>query len=303
VLLGLAIWLLKHYPHPLPPWPATLMVGCVFAASLLAVWPYRVEYETFVKLAESDNLTSTVNQIKNLQGVAEQIRLATGQWQGVQEHSAKTVSAAKEVAARMASEAHAFAEFMQKANDSEKSTLRLEVEKLRRGEGQWLQVLVHLLDHVFALYQAGVRSGQANLQEQLGQFQEACRDIARRVGLTPFEATPDSPFEADKHQLADGQPQPPPDARVSQTLATGYTFQGQLLRRSLVALQSTEAIDDTAVPSTDCETQSILPEFSEAESSLVETSQETIHDAERAFRLESEGLTTSGNDSVDRLEP
>src|SRR5215475_8883912 len=82
VLLGLAIWLLKHYPHPLPTWPATLMVGCVFAASVLAVWPYRVEYETSVKLAEADHLTTTVNQIKNLQGVAEQIRLATGQWQG-----------------------------------------------------------------------------------------------------------------------------------------------------------------------------------------------------------------------------
>jgi len=44
-------------------------------------------------------------------------------------------------------------------NDSEKTTLRLEVEKLRRGELEWLQALVHILDHVFALHTAAMHSG------------------------------------------------------------------------------------------------------------------------------------------------
>ena len=58
--------------------------------------------------------------------------------------------------------------------------VRLEVEKLRRAEGEWLQVLVRVLDHVYALHLGALRSGQPNLIEQLSNFQNACRDAARR---------------------------------------------------------------------------------------------------------------------------
>jgi hypothetical protein len=59
---------------------------------------------------------------------------------------------------------------------SGKNHLRLEIEKLRRGEGEWLQVMVRVLDHVQALHLAGQRSGQRNLIEQLTHFQNSCRD-------------------------------------------------------------------------------------------------------------------------------
>lgn len=295
LLLGLALWILKHYPHPLPLWPATLMAACVGAAALLGVWPHRMEYQTAVKFAEADGLTSAVSEIRNVQTLGEMIRLATGQWQGVQDQAAKTVSAAKEIAERMAAEARAFADFMHKANDSEKATLRLEIDKLRRGEGQWLQVLVHLLDHVFALYQAGARSGQANLLEQLGHFQEACRDIARRVGLTPFEAPPDAPFDAEKHQVVEGQPQPPPDARIAQTLATGYTFQGALLRRSVVALQDGASGEAPALQSELSETQPL--ETAIGSVNRPEAQAETMIDSDQIFRLDSEGLPSADESS------
>jgi hypothetical protein len=174
---------------------------------------------------------------------------------------------------------------MQKANDSEKATLRLEVEKLRRGESQWLQVLVHLLDHVFALHQAGARSGQPNLQEQLGQFQDACRDIVRRVGLMPMEAAPDEPFDEERHQLLEGQ-SVTSEPRVAHTLATGYTYQGQMLRRTLVALQS-----NGSVPSLD-ETGTA----SDADPAL-----ETAGESEEAF--ESVGAEASaGSEDVNPTE-
>ena len=41
----------------------------------------------------------------------------------------------------MTAEARAFQQFLDKANDTERNHLRLEVEKLRRAEGDWLQVL------------------------------------------------------------------------------------------------------------------------------------------------------------------
>lgn len=308
VLLGLAIWILKHYPHPLPIWPAVLMVCCVAGAAFLAVMPFRMEYETAVRFAESDGLTDAVNEIGKVQALAEQIRAATGQWQGVHEHSAKTVTAAKDISERMAAEAQAFAGFMQKANDSEKATLRLETEKLRRSEGQWLQLLVHLLDHVFALYQAGARSGQPNLEAQLSQFQEACRELVRRVGLAPYEATPDEPFDAERHQVVEGQPEPPPESRVSQTLATGYTFQGQLLRRSLVAIHPAQSSETEVPSSVPTEAASVEPESVSGEPAPVELAESEAADSpsetissdtdsvitiKEHFRLEAETLTDS----------
>ena len=102
---------------------------------------------------------------------------------------------------------------MQRANDSERATLRLEVEKLRRAEADWLQVLVRMLDHVYALHQGALRSGQPMLIEQVGNFQNACRDAARRVGLTPFTANEAEPFDAQRHQLIEDERHTAPGRR------------------------------------------------------------------------------------------
>ena len=148
---------------------------------------------------------------------------------------------------------------MQRANDSERATLRLEVEKLRRAEADWLQVLVRMLDHVFALHQGALRSGQPGLIEQLGNFQNACRDAARRVGLTPFTANEAEPFDAQRHQLVEEGAKPPPDAVVAETIAAGYTFQGRLVRPALVRLRETPAAVTAPAPEETPAQQSSLP--------------------------------------------
>lgn len=236
LFVGLAALVVQMSVHPLALWQIAACVVCLGAGAWLAVLPFLKEYEAAVRLAESASLADTVAQIQNLEAIASQVGSATSQWQNAQEASAKTVEAAKEIAERMTTEAKGFAEFMQKANDAEKAHLRLEVEKLHRAESEWLQILIRLLDHVFALYQAGVRSGQPALAEQLGHFQNACRDAARRVGLVPFTPAPGEPFDLDRHQLPEGQPPPPDVAFIADTMATGYTFQGQPLRRALVVL-------------------------------------------------------------------
>jgi len=140
----------------------------------------------------------------------------------------------------MSVEVKAVGEFLQKMNDGEKAHLRLETEKLRRAEQEWLQVLVYLLDHVFALFQAARRSGQPALLEQISLFQNSCRDAARRVGLVPTLAPAGEPFDPKAHQLKDDVV-PAANAVIAETLATGYTFQGQPLRRALVAVREPEA--------------------------------------------------------------
>ncbi len=237
VLIALAWWIASASPNPFTAWPLLFTVGCVAGGAWLAAAPFVMEYRAGLKFAEADRLTDAVSQLNRLETTAEQIGLATGQWQTAQEHSAQTVSAAREIAERMTTEARAFADFMQKANDTEKSHLRLEVEKLRRAESEWLQVLVRLLDNVHALYQAGSRSGQANVREQLGRFQGVCRDVVRRVGLLPIEARVGELFEEEKHQLADSVTRPAGEAQISEAIATGYTYQGQLLRKPLVQIK------------------------------------------------------------------
>jgi molecular chaperone GrpE (heat shock protein) len=141
----------------------------------------------------------------------------------------------------MSEEVRQFSEFLQKMNDNEKAALRLEVEKFHRGEAEWLQVLVRILDHIFALHAAAVHSHQPQLTEQITHFQNACRGVARRVGVAPFVAEPDEPFNPERHQALDAKVKPPANAMVAETVGVGYTFQGRLLRPALVRLKEDSA--------------------------------------------------------------
>ena len=234
LFIGLACWIMQESPRPLDSWHAGALVLCVGAGAWLAILPFLWDAKAALKVTEMETLSSTVAEIQNVQLVSTQIKSATAHWSFAQEQAQKTVEAATAITDRMTTEARSFAEFMQKANDTEKGTLRLEVEKLRRAEGDWIQVLVRLLDHIYALNQAGLRSGQPGLIQQLGNFQNACRDVARRVGLVPFSAALGDTFDEKIHQLADEMTIPPAGALVEETVATGYTFQGQLLRRAVV---------------------------------------------------------------------
>jgi len=237
LLLAAAAFTVLQGPGPFMPWEKGLCVLAVAVGALLGVAPFVLEYRAVVKLAEADILATTIGQLQRLESIANNVAAATAQWTGVQDQAAQTQRAAKEVADRMTAEAKEFAEFMKKANDAEKATLRLEVDKLRRAEGDWLQVVVGVLDHVFALHLAAGRSGKPELIGQLGAFQHACRDIARRVGVTPFEAEAGETFDAQRHRLPDEAQAVPTGARIHETLAPGISFQGQLLRPVLVALE------------------------------------------------------------------
>jgi molecular chaperone GrpE (heat shock protein) len=259
LLVGMACFITYQSRPVLGHWELCFVVLCVVGGALLGIAPFLLEYDARVKVAEASGLTTVVSQMKNLEGLAAQISGATGLWQNAQDAADKTAHAASDIAERMTTEVQSFTEFMQRANDSERATLRLEVEKLRRAEADWLQVLVRMLDHVFALHQGALRSGQPALIEQVSNFQNACRDVARRVGLTPFAAQEAEPFDAKRHQLIEEGATPPPDAVVSETVATGYTFQGRLVRPALVRLRETSAAVAAPLPDAASAQQSPLP--------------------------------------------
>ena len=243
VLLGVACLIFWRSQAPMSPWDMFFCAASVALGAVLCVAPFLLEYRAAMRLTEADRLAQAVLQIENIEIIGRQINLATANWQAAHEEANKTVETAREMSASITAEARSFGEFLKKANDTEKNHLRLEVDKLRRAENEWLQILVRILDHIFALNQAAVHSGQANLVKQLGQFQNACRDLARRVGLVPFVALPGEPYDPKVHQLADAKVVPAAAARVAETIATGHSFQGQLVRPALVTLQTSPAAD------------------------------------------------------------
>jgi hypothetical protein len=238
VSIGVAVAIIYQSKLPIAGAQILAIVACVAVGAWVCVLPFLRDHDADMRFAEADRLADTVAQINQLKVLASQIQGATVQWQTFQENSEQATAAMRGMAGQLTTDAQNFAEAMKQSSDAEKAALRLEVEKLKRGEGEWLAILVGLLDHVFALYQAGVRSGQQNVIQQLGGFQAACRDLVRRVGLVAIEAQPGETFNRSAHRMPDENQSVPDGAVIEGTLATGFSFQGRLVRPVLVALKT-----------------------------------------------------------------
>jgi molecular chaperone GrpE (heat shock protein) len=266
LLLAAAYFLIQQAPHPIGRWEIITAAACVALGAILGALPFILDYRAMSRVIEAGALGSIAEKIQNLEKLAAQISAATSEWTNAQTQAETTAAGAREISGKMAGEVREFSAFMQKMNDSEKAALRLEIEKLRRGEAEWLQVLVRILDHVFVLHAAAARSGQPKLAEQIANFQNACRDAARRIGLVPFSAGPDEPFNAERHQAVGTEEKPPADAVVAETVGAGFTFQGRLLRPALVRLREASSPEEnpageaeTPEPATDEKAQDELP--------------------------------------------
>ncbi len=252
VLIIAAAVVIHNAAHPISPTEFVVAAVSVAVGALLGCLPFILDYRAMEKALEVNALGAVAEKISDLEKFSGQIGSATNHWaviqETVQKESGKTAAVAKDIADKMTEEARRFSEFMVKTNDSEKATLRLEVEKLRRAEGEWLQMLVRILDHVFALHTGAARTGDQRFIEPIANFQNACRDTVRRLGLTPYVAEPDELFNSERHQLP-GKPEKIPEgAVVSETIGAGYTFQGKLLRPAIVRLREPKAPAATPVP-------------------------------------------------------
>jgi molecular chaperone GrpE (heat shock protein) len=243
LLLGLAYFLFYWQAKlPLSLWEVLACCMCVGLGCGLGVLPYVLEYRAVIKhgalmrLIELSSLGAATEKIQNLEGCAAQIAAAADQLQATRMQTDQTVAMAGEINARMAQELKDFKEFLHRANDGEKATLRLESEKLRRAENDWINVVVFTLDHIFALNRAAERSGQENLIRQIGQFQTTCRDVARRVGVSPTVVVAGENFDSQKHQLVEGEA--PVGAVVGEVVGCGYSYQGRVIRRAVVKLRA-----------------------------------------------------------------
>ncbi len=207
--------------------------GWIFGA-WICIKPWLEEFKAQNKHLENETLASAVEQIQRLEEVAGRIQSATSSWQTANDAATRSATAAREIEEKIKTHMKDFMEFNERVNSDEKRHMSLEVEKLRRVEADWLQVSARMLDHTFLLNLAGQRSGQENLITQLNTFQNALRDTARRMGLVPFLPVAGERFDTRAHQTETPEVEPAEGSIISEILATGFTFQGQLLRRALV---------------------------------------------------------------------
>lgn len=221
------------------PWQIFFIVVCVAGGAALGLMPFLLEFRVHSRLFESEALESAISQIRNLDQIASQIGSATTQWREIQSGAENAAAVSREVIEKISAQAKSITDGMENVNDTERAALRLEIEKLRRAETEWLQALVRILDHVHALHQGALRSGQQNLIDQIGNFQNACRDAARRVGITPFSPSASEPFDPQRHQAVGGSQRDAAGSTIEEITATGYTYQGKLVRPALVRIGAT----------------------------------------------------------------
>lgn len=212
------------------------VIGCLVVGMFFSVLPFLLDYRAELKREEINEFQNVSEQLKSLTKLEEHIRHATSQWQAIQDHCLQTVQNADQIAKSMSEESQRFTEVMQSMNVSEKEHLRVEIEKLRRGERDWLQSIVRVLDHVFALHKAAIQSGQEKLIHQITNFQHAVTDTMRRMGLVQHLAEPGAAYNSELHQLLDKENEQLEEPAVVETLAPGFTFQGRMVRLPLVKL-------------------------------------------------------------------
>ena len=234
-LLLTAIFLLNKIEGDFGLLEAFWCLACVAGGAWIMVIPYLKEFQAKAELTEARELANSVDKITSLDALAKRIENATEQWLHVEDRANEINGTSKQIADKINAEAREFSEFLQKANDTEKNHLRLEVEKLNRSQNDWLQVVITTLDHVFALTQAGRQSGQENLIKQLAAFQGACREVARRVGVVAIEPKKTNAFDPGKHQLRDPKAEPEAGAKI-----IGLAAQGRLLRKAVVVIEGEE---------------------------------------------------------------
>ena len=235
LLVVVAGWILVMSDYQPSGSNLAILVSCVGLGIFFGVLPFLAEFREESRRFDGTQLKSTLEQIQQLESVGELVSSASVQWQEIQGRCESVVKTAGDLANRTQAETDRLIEITEKADTRERDHLRLEVEKHRRGEREWLEVLVGIMDHVFALHRAAVRSQQTKLIKQIEGFQGACSEICRRVGLSHHVVPAGEVFNEKTHKILEGQ-EIPEHAVVGETLAPGYSFQGQPIRLPMVAL-------------------------------------------------------------------
>ena len=184
IFIGLGYWISTLIQGEPQSWQIISILVCAGLGAGFAVAPFYFEYRAEAKAVEIAQLTTVAREVNKMEDTAKLIAEASANWSAVQETSEQTAKLAEEIASGMAATVKDHDSFMANAKTEELSTLKLQVEKLRRTEADWANTLVGMLNLVYQLEQSAISSGKEQFIQTMGKFQGHCREIARRVGLS-----------------------------------------------------------------------------------------------------------------------
>jgi molecular chaperone GrpE (heat shock protein) len=237
VLIGFAAAVVAMSGKPLAVSHWFIVLAALVAGAFLSCWPYVLRHRAASRLTEADSVSNAVAALRELEPLARRVEETTARWQEAQDAADRTTAAARDIAAGMAAEQEKFAASIQQGHETERRLVAVELDKLRRSQQESIEVVIALLDNVMALHGAAVRSGQQKVIEQLTRFRGVSMELVRRLGLVALIPAPGEAFDPERHVLAEGQPTGETGASIDGVLAAGFTHQGVLLRKPLVALK------------------------------------------------------------------
>lgn len=233
-LLVAAAALLNTAERPLPFSMGGLIAALVVVGGAIALFPFWRAYRNELKFAELEAVEETVRRIEDLTKVADRVERAETSWMQAKDSSETIAKNLNETTSLLYEESKAIREFAHQQNDQQKANLRLEVQKLKQWETEWVQAGTIALDHTAALHAAILQLDDAQATRKLNKFQNSIHEIMRRVGLVGFAPRAGAPFDPDANRVHNQSAPPPEGSRIRDVVAMGIRYQGRLVRPAIV---------------------------------------------------------------------
>lgn len=235
LFLGTALGVLIFGSRPMTIIELIVITFCVTAGAWVMIYPFKRRADIDLQLAQNRAINQSVAKLSNLESLVARIESASGNWSGIQEKAEQCLGSSKEMAEAMIKESESFKQFLETATNEELQHLRLLLDKMKKAEKDWANIIMAMLDHSTALKWAAKRSNNPNLIEQITNFQAQQVEIARQIGLVIFEPNTGDTFDEEIHQPASSDEVINNGDIIALPRSAGFKFRGVILRKALVS--------------------------------------------------------------------
>ncbi|MCD8535252.1 MAG: nucleotide exchange factor GrpE [Verrucomicrobia bacterium] len=239
-LLAIAFAVVLQAGKPIGLPEILLVTVCSVAGAMFMTYPFRKQFDLQVQEANAERLNLAVCRLQAVENLATRMESVTSQWNQIEKKAEESMDRTEDISRDMIQEAQSFREFLKNASSEEVQHLKLLVDKLKKAEKDWLQVIMAMMDHCTALKWAATKSGNPNLAQQISNFHFQLCEVVRQVGLTLHESHAGDNFDEELHQVGEsnGQQLNLSNAVIRETKSVAMKFRGVIVRKALVLVES-----------------------------------------------------------------
>ena len=137
----------SYFLPPKTTWDYVIVLtlsGLWAYGAYICITPWLVEFKAQTCHLENETIADAMAQLQRLEEVGARVQSATAAWQAAHDSAARVTQTAREIEEKIKTDMKDFMDFAERVNSEYKNHLRLEVEKLRRSEGDFIQVTARL---------------------------------------------------------------------------------------------------------------------------------------------------------------